>query len=137
MTAHADADSVETAFYLAFERCDLNAMTRLWDDAPDVTCIHPGSELLVGPAAVLDSWGQIFSQASPPVIRYRLLQKMEAPGLAIHTVEEAVQPGDQSTEPTRLIATNIYRAGDDGWHMVTHHACLPMVGRQVRHGPVH
>lgn len=137
MKSHADADSVEAAFYQAFERCDLTAMTQLWQDASDSTCIHPGGGLLQGAGEILESWGQIFSQAHPPGVAYRVLNRLCVEGLAVHTVEESVRPGDAESEPTLLIATNIYRKTADGWRMITHHACLPMVGRQTRRGSVH
>lgn len=138
MTSHADADSIEAAFYRAFEYCDINAMTQVWHDHPQATCIHPGGPLLQGARAVLDSWGQIFSQARPPQVHYRLLQRLECDGLSIHTVEEAIRPSDNDGEPTKLIATNIYRETDAGWRMVAHHACLPMMRqRTAPRGAVH
>ncbi len=137
MKMHADPDSVEAAFYQAFERCDLTAMTRLWQDAPDTSCIHPGGPLLQGAGEILDSWGQIFSQASPPEVRYRVVNRLQVDGLAVHTVEEAVRPGDGESDPTRLIATNIYRNTNGNWQLIAHHASLPMIGQQPRRGPVH
>lgn len=133
-----DPDSVEAAFYQAFERCDQQAMTRLWLDAQDSSCIHPGGPLLQGTEAVLESWGQIFSQARPPQVGYRLLNRLQAAGLAVHTVEESIRPGDGESDATVLIATNVYRQTPEGWRMAAHHASLPMMGqRQSRRGPVH
>jgi len=135
MTPHSNADSAEAAFYRAFELCDLQAMTRVWDDNPQSTCIHPGGPLLRGAEEVLQSWGEIFGQAKAPQVQYRLLQRLENDGLAIHTVEEAIRPGDGDAEPTLLIATNIYRRSDTGgWLMIAHHACLPMMGQRQARG---
>jgi ketosteroid isomerase-like protein len=109
-------------------------MSRVWDDNPHSTCIHPGGPLLQGAEQVLQSWGEIFSQARAPQVAYRLLQRLENDGLAIHTVEEAIRPGDGAAEPTLLIATNVYRHTDSGWRMVAHHACLPMLGQRQARG---
>lgn len=130
MPQHRNLNSTETevAFYTAFERCDLQAMTAVWDTSPEATCIHPGGQLLLGHAAVIQSWGEIFSQAKAPQVRYRVLQTLHNDGLAIHTVEEAISPsGSTTAEPTLLIATNVYRQTTTGWRMVSHHACLPMM----------
>lgn len=138
MTAHADADSAEQAFYRAFEHCDLQAMDGVWEVSGQSSCIHPGGPLLQGVEQVMQSWGEIFSQARAPQVSFRTLQRLEANGLAVHTVEESIRPGDSDGPATLLIATNIYRRGAAGWHMLAHHACLPMMGqRRARSGPVH
>lgn len=138
MSEHADADSAERAFYRAFEHCDLQAMDQVWEISAHSSCIHPGGPLLVGSEQVLQSWGEIFSQARTPEVRFRTVQRVIADGLAIHTVEEAIRPGDSDADPTLLIATNVYRRGRAGWRMLAHHACLPMMGqRRGPKGPVH
>lgn len=138
MSDHVDADAAEQAFYQAFEHCDLQAMSRVWEPAGESSCIHPGGPLLQGIEPVLQSWGEIFSQARAPQVRFRTLQRIQTDGLAIHTVEEAISPGDSDDPATLLVATNIYRRGEHGWRMIAHHACLPMMGqRRARRGPVH
>jgi len=138
MSRYAEPDQAEAAFYQAFELCDLHAMQRVWEAGDTSSCIHPGGPLLQGHEAVLQSWEQIFSQARPPQLSYRVLQRLQVDGLAVHTVEEAIRPGDGPEAPTLLIATNLYRQGSDGWLMIAHHACLPMLGqRQASPQPVH
>lgn len=139
MSKHTDPDSAEAAFYGAFEHCDLHAMQQTWEPSDTVTCIHPGGPLLQGYIDVLQSWGEIFSQTHPPEMRYRVVQRLQEQGLAVHIVEEAIRPGDSTDDPTRLIATNLYRRGADGWRMIAHHACLPLVEQWQTPppGPVH
>jgi hypothetical protein len=138
MSKHSDSDNAEGAFYRAFELCDLHAMQQTWEPSDTVSCIHPGGPLLQGYIDVLQSWGEIFSQSQPPEIRYRVVARLVEEGLAVHTVEEAIRPNGSSEEPTLLIATNLYRRGTDGWRMVAHHACLPLVEpRQAASGPMH
>lgn len=138
MSDHSDADSAELAFYRAFEHCDLQAMDGVWEASADSSCIHPGGPLLQGAERVMQSWDEIFSQARTPDVRFRTVQRIEAEGLAIHTVEESIRPGGGEGAATLLIATNIYRRGPSGWRMLAHHACLPMMGqRRAPQGPVH
>lgn len=138
MTKYAHPEDAEAAFYRAFELCDLPAMTRIWQPYTNITCIHPGGQLLQGEAAVMESWGAILSEAQPPQVQFRLLHRLRSNELAVHTVEEMIRPGDSDTPSTRLIATNIYHLGDAGWQMVAHHACLPMMQpSQTQRGPVH
>ena len=39
---------VETAFYEAFEKGDLEAMMSVWADDDDIVCVHPGGQRLAG-----------------------------------------------------------------------------------------
>jgi ketosteroid isomerase-like protein len=138
MSKYQDPDNAEAAFYRAFEHCDLHAMQQTWEPSEKVSCIHPGGPLLQGYVDVVQSWGEIFSQTQPPQIHYRVLQRLQENDLAVHTVEEAIRPSDSSDDPTRLIATNLYRRGADGWRMIGHHACLPLVERwEAPPGPMH
>jgi ketosteroid isomerase-like protein len=138
MKSHPDPDHAEAAFYRAFAHCDLHGMTQVWEATPEASCIHPGGPLLQGSEAVLHSWEEIFSQARPPAIDYRVLQRLQDQRLVIHTVEESIRPSDGDDAPTRLVATNIYLRGSDGWRMLAHHASLPMLGQhRAAAGPVH
>lgn len=137
MTLFETPDQAEAAFYEAFERCDATAMGRVWTDSEQACCIHPGGPLLQGSDAVLQSWGEIFSQARPPEVGFRVVQRQLTAELAIHIVEEAIRPAGGRDTPTRVIALNVYRQGPDGWHMLTHHASLPMMGQSQARGPVH
>src|SRR5688572_19635668 len=44
------------AFYEAFERLDLDAMSSLWARTVTVTCVHPGWDMVSGYEAVMQSW---------------------------------------------------------------------------------
>jgi ketosteroid isomerase-like protein len=127
-------DAVEDAFYRAFANTDLGGMARVWSGGDEARCIHPGGDLLTGPAAVLQSWRQIFSAAVAPTVRYRLLHRAAAGDLSIHLVEERIGPGDASdAQLTRVLATNIYRRTPNGWRMVLHHATLPLTEERGGH----
>ncbi len=130
----------EAAFYHAFLKLDAVLMERVWSDGPETVCVHPGGDLLWGKAAVLQSWAEIFASAQRPSLRYQALQTTSAGDIVIHLVEETIRPGTSpDTAASRVLATNIYRRGTDGWRMTTHHASLPVMGssRNGRPGQLH
>ncbi len=118
---------LEAAFYAAFVQRDLQAMRQIWADAADTVCVHPGGPALRGTDAILRSWADILTNASRPEVRYTELQQVLDGALAVHTVEERIRPAGSAREPTRLIATNIYRLTERGWRLLQHHASLPLV----------
>ena len=122
----------ERAFYHAFTACDPAAMGQVWGQE-DVLCVHPGSALLRGRAAVLQSWAQIFSGASKPTIRIQTIKRLRQGELAIHVVEEHITPRDSSdASPSLILATNVFRLIDGAWYLVAHHASLPLVNTDAK-----
>ena len=124
------ADAVEEAFYEAMQRGDLEAMMALWADDEDVVCVHPGSDRLVGLAAVRTSWERIFRHGHVDIRRTDVRTHTGAV-LAIHNAVEqtlAMQPGGGATpggvQIVECIATNVYVKQADGWRIMLHHAAL-------------
>lgn len=121
-------DAIEAAFYAAFEAADTDAMSRVWADSPDICCVHPGSGLLSGRQAVVQSWAEIFAGASPPAIAYQRLGQYESTDLVVHLVEERIRPRDEHPDKAnRVLATNVYVRFAGEWRLVEHHASLPLV----------
>ncbi len=121
-------EQAETAFYRAFETLDLALMQRVWGAGAEVACLHPGGDLLLGAPAVLASWRQILQGARPPSLQFRRLQAQGDAAIRVHLVEELISPsGDADGDPTRVLATNVYRREGEGWRLQLHHASLPMV----------
>jgi ketosteroid isomerase-like protein len=58
MRAVLEANS---AFYTAFETCDLDAMATVWDHGDGVVCTHPGWSTLHGWGPVGASWAAVLS----------------------------------------------------------------------------
>jgi hypothetical protein len=128
----ATPEQAEASFYRAFESLDLALMEQVWSDDPETACVHPGGDLLLGKAAVLQSWKEILTAADRPSIVFRTLQVVATGELAVHLVEEMIRPSSRpGTEATRVIATNTYRRGRDGWRLLGHHASLPMTSRHA------
>ena len=120
-------EQAESAFYAAFEACDLASMGEVWQNDSRTRCIHPGGDLLQGYAAVMESWRAILASAIPPVVRIRRLDRLRVDDVAIHLVEERIGPSGHRAELTRVLATNGYRRTADGWRLFMHHASLPLV----------
>jgi hypothetical protein len=126
----AHPESAEEAFYGAFATLDLAGMGAVWVQEQRPFCVHPGGDLLEGRRAVLESWREIFSGSEPPAIEHRLLGSFQSGDLAIHLVEEMIQPRRSGGQANRVLATNVYVREADCWRIAEHHASLPLVARQ-------
>lgn len=134
-TAFESPDAAEAAFYDAFAATDLDAMAQVWLEGETAACVHPGGALLVGKAAVMQSWAEILTGATPPRIEYRLLNRILSADIQIHLVEERIQAGGDPESATGLvIATNVYARGPQGWRLSLHHASLPLMPRRAAEG---
>src|SRR5438046_279724 len=56
------------AFYAAFNAKDPNAMDGVWARDAQVTCIHPGWNVLTGRERVMESWRAILDNPNQPRI---------------------------------------------------------------------
>ena len=147
--------SVNAAFYQAFSEKDVESMERVWmpSDTAAVQCIHPslmqpeesdargesvGRLNLVGYRAVLDSWKNMFDDATKGTESSQdAFVGMEPTNIrlsvkgttAFLTCNEEVYvktylPGKGSTKVVvrKFSATNIFRKVASSWRMVHHHA---------------
>jgi ketosteroid isomerase-like protein len=122
------AEAAEEAFYAAFRALDIKAMARVWSDGEGTVCVHPGGAPLVGKAATLRAWAEIFSGAAPPRLDHRRLNRIASADLAVHLVEESIRVGRAPAgEPNLVLATNVLVRGADGWRLAAHHASLPLM----------
>jgi len=134
-TGFESPEAAEAAFYSAFAATDLEAMSQVWLEGETTACVHPGGALLVGKAAVMQSWAEILTGATPPRVEYRLINRILASDLQIHLVEERIQAGGDPEAPTGLvIATNVYARGPQGWRLSLHHASLPLMPSRAARG---
>jgi ketosteroid isomerase-like protein len=109
-------------FYRAFESLDIKHMEAMWVQTDRAKCVHPGWELLAGWDAVRQSWAAIF--ANTPFMRFVITD------VAVHlyghvawvTCLENLTDAVESTQISRVLATNIYEQNtDEDWYMVHHH----------------
>jgi hypothetical protein len=105
------------AFYRAFSRGDIVAMSDLWARHTPVACLHPGAAVLQGREAVLASWRQILRGGMPFQMRCDNPTPLVVGETVLVTCYEA--NGDR---PAHLAATNVFVLEDGVWRMVHHHA---------------
>ena len=116
----SSSDHAENAFYLAFEKCDIEMMMSVWSKDSDITCIHPGGPRLEGLDNIRESWEQIFSHEQGITFELKHKKILVEKDIAIHRVIEAISlDGKLSSE---IVATNVYCKTNTGWHMILHHA---------------
>ncbi len=121
-TLFASAEDVETAFYEAIARADLEALMAVWADDEEIVCVHPTGQRLRGAAAIRDNWRSIF--ANNPRLTVRISQSVRWAGmlLAVHSVLETLYVGDDTTAHGSMLATNVFQRGARGWRLLSHHA---------------
>ena len=113
-----DVAAANQAFYDAHEARDLAAMAAVWEHGDDVVCIHPGWPILRGWRDVEHSWRQIFE--GPGRNQFVLTNDdiVVDGAFAIVTLDENLI---DARGTGTIAATNIFRLGDDGWKMLSHH----------------
>ena len=104
---------VNQNFYEALASGDFDEMQRIWSDADDVTCIHPGWGPVVGREAVMRSWETILE--NPPQITC-------SEPRAYVSGESAYVIAYENLGEGRLTATNLFRLEADEWKMIHHQA---------------
>lgn len=115
-------DEIESQFYEALQRGDIEKLMSVWSDDDDIACVHPGGPRLIGAEAIRASFESIFGNgvvnAQPEKVR-RVLSHSSAVHSVLERVEVMSSDGPQSAW---VIATNVYIKGAQGWRMVAHHA---------------
>jgi hypothetical protein len=109
--------AANAAFYAAFNARDRRAMTELWAQGDDISCIHPGWPALLGRDAVLSSWREIFAAGATPTVTCRQPTALPSADGGLVICYEVV--GDQL-----LAATNVFRH-EDGVLRMRHHQAGP------------
>jgi ketosteroid isomerase-like protein len=115
-------DDIETQFYEALQRGDIEKLMAVWSDDDEIACVHPGGPRLIGAAAIRASFETIFGNgavnAQPEKVRRVLTHSS-----AVHSVLERVQiMSSDGPQSAWVIATNVYIKAAQGWRMVAHHA---------------
>jgi hypothetical protein len=107
------------AFYAAFVARDMGAMEGVWSARAEITCIHPGWNVLAGREAVLESWEAILANPEQP--------RIVAGGAQAQMLEEvAVVICRELVGGAPLAATNVFVREDGRWRLV-HHQSGPVM----------
>lgn len=120
---NGSADELETAFYDAISRADLEGLMALWAEDEEIVCVHPNAPRLVGHAAIRASWEAIFERGSVQ-IRALQLHAMQNTLTSVHSVIEHVQRQGDTPQEMHIVATNVYLKTPHGWRITTHHASV-------------
>lgn len=128
---HADPDdrravsAANAAFYDAFERRDMDAMSDIWEHSDRVSCVHPGWSYLHGWGAVSASWFALFD--GPQRLQFIVTdERIDVVGdLARVTCNENLL----DTGSTQAVAaTNLFVRSPGGWRLLHHHGS-PVLSR--------
>jgi hypothetical protein len=113
--AAVDVLAANDAFYRAFNQKDIEAMELLWSASDEVTCIHPGWNLLRGREPVLDSWRNILSNPGQPKILTGGATGSLLGKVAMVICRELVGG-------SALVATNLFVLENGEWRLFHHHS---------------
>jgi ketosteroid isomerase-like protein len=115
--SEAEVLEANEAFYRAFNQKDTAAMEAVWSQSNEVSCVHPGWNLLQGRGPVMESWRGILSNPAQP--------KMVSGGASVTLFGAvALVSCRELVAGSPLIATNVFRHEDGRWRLVHHHSGL-------------
>lgn len=110
------------AFYRAFEKKDIEAMSAIWSRGISIVCIHPGRSALRGPQAIRSSWEQIFKNTSYIEIDIEVIASEVSGDIGYAVlVESLLQVSGGRRIQAQSIATNIFERMGNSWYLVSHH----------------
>lgn len=121
-------EAAESAFYAAFEARDLDAMMAVWASDDSIACIHPLTAPLNGRIAVAAGWRSIFEAAGLFQVQVEVAHEIHEANQVIRVVREYLLIGQETEPRPPILATNVFRKENDGWHLVLHHASPLQVG---------
>lgn len=129
MSQHA-LRAANAEFYAAFERLDLEAMTRLWARSVQVSCVHPGWDIVFGYEAVMQSWRAIFDGTSEIHFRSEDAQVTAGASMGWVVSREILSTTVQNVPvENTLSAVNAFVLEAGKWRVAHHHAAPLLAGR--------
>lgn len=114
--------AANTAFYRAFEKKDIEAMSAVWSQGTSSFCIHPGRNVLRSWKDIRASWEQIFKNTAYIEINLDIIATEVCDDIAyIVTVENVFQVVGGRRLEAQSIATNVFHFLGSKWYLVHHH----------------
>ncbi|HMW76828.1 MAG TPA: nuclear transport factor 2 family protein [Rhodocyclaceae bacterium] len=114
-------EDVESAFYEAVARGDIEALILAWSEDEEVVCIHPTGVRLTELALIRESWRQILA-SSRLRVRTELQNHWQSMVLAVHHLTETLYLGDHPDPQGTLHVTHVFSRGAHGWRLISRHA---------------
>ena len=114
--------SANEAFYRAFEKKDIEAMSTVWSQGTGSLCIHPGRNVLRGWKDIRSSWELIFRNTQYLEIETDILATEIRDNTAyVVLVEKLLQVSGGRRVQAQSVATNIFERMASKWYLVHHH----------------
>ncbi|MES9940587.1 MAG: nuclear transport factor 2 family protein [Candidatus Thiodiazotropha sp. 6PLUC2] len=118
-TPFSTPQDAEDAYYDAIDEKNLSAMMAVWDESEETLCLLPMMPIQRGRAAIEEVWSSLLNSDISLEMQIKHLSWIESESIAIHLIEEWVNAGPEAgMQP--VYATNIFRKGDQGWHLIMH-----------------
>ncbi len=122
MTEEREVLSANQAFYRAFEKRDIEAMSAVWSKGTGSLCIHPGRDALRGWEAIRSSWEAIFKNTNYLEIETDIISAEVHGNIAYVVLRETVLQVIRGRRmEAQSIATNIFELLGGKWYLVHHH----------------
>lgn len=129
MSQHALREA-NAAFYAAFQRLDYDAMAALWARSVQVSCVHPGWDLVLGYDAVMQSWRGIFDGTSELHFRSEDAQVTAGTEMGWVVSREILSTTVQSLPVENTLSTiNTFVLEGGVWRIAHHHAAPLLAGK--------
>ena len=123
MNDKEDFLAINHAFYRAFAKRDLKAMTDLWSNGTGSLCVDPRTNSIQGWEDIQKSWTQIFCSARQVEIDITIITT-EVKGDIAYVVltENWTQVFKWERRQAQSIGTNIFERLGQKWYLVHHHS---------------
>jgi len=119
---HDEVLAANEAFYRAFEKKDIEAMSAVWSQGTGSLCIHPGRNVLRGWKEIRSSWEMIFKNTKYIEIEIAILVTEVRNNIAyVVLVENLLQVSGGRRVRAQSMATNIFELMAQKWYLVHHH----------------
>jgi len=119
---HDEVLAANEAFYRAFEKKDIEAMSAVWSQGTGSLCIHPGRNVLRGWKEIRSSWEMIFKNTKYIEIEIDILVTEVRNNIAyVVLVENLLQVSGSRRVRAQSMATNIFELMAQKWYLVHHH----------------
>lgn len=126
------ANELETAFYAALAKGDIELLMSLWSPDEDVVCILPNLPYTQGHMDVRELWENLFNLGK---INSHILAQHTFDNLltAVHTLLVHIQltQPDGDVQAFNLHTTQVYLKSEQGWKISVYHATIAQDNNKI------